>query len=90
MDFRSSAERERQRLAMLRGDRRTLMSIAPLIVRASNWLWRIWFLGFAVSISNGAVQAIAFFVIAFLLVLLIWIAGKLATKAAAFADKQWK
>jgi len=89
MDFRSPAERERDRLAILRSDRRTLLVVAPMIVRASHWLWVIWLVGLVWTWVRDA-EGVILFVVGFVPVLIFWLLARLAARAAAFADKNWK
>jgi hypothetical protein len=89
MDFRSPAERERDRLAILRSDRRTLLVVAPMIVRASHWLWVIWLVGLVWTWVRDA-EGVILFVVGFVPVLIFWFLARLAMRAAAFADKNWK
>jgi fatty acid desaturase len=89
MDLRSPSERERDRLAILRGDRRKLTWIAPLVVKASRWLWVIWLIGFAGTAYVGA-EVVILFAVGFVPVLLFWFLGKFLRRAAEYADQNWK
>jgi hypothetical protein len=86
MDFRTPAERDR--LAILRRDRRIWMSAAPLLRKASNWVVGIWAALLAVYIYNQA-EGVILLAVAAVPVGLFWMFGRFATKWAAYVDKHW-
>ena len=88
MDFRTPTERDRDRLAILRRDRRIWVSVAPILRKASNWVVGVWAALFAVCVYNQA-EGVILLAVAAVPVGLFWIFGRFATKWAAYVDKRW-
>jgi hypothetical protein len=88
MDFRSQAERDRDRFAILRADRRKWLWFAPKLRAASNIVAVVWAVLFAYAVTVKAEGAVLLAVAA-IPVGLLWLAGRIATRFAAYADKHW-
>ena len=88
MDFRTPTERDRDRLAILRRDRRLWISAAPTIRRASNWVVWVWAALFAVCMLNQA-EGVILLAVAAVPVGMFWVFGRFATRWAAYVEKNW-
>ena len=82
---------EKQRIAILRRDRRTILAMAPYVTRIANWVLVIWAALFSFSLLKaGAGEAAVILAVLGVPVGLFWLLGWAMPRLAKHVDENWR